>query len=149
MEWCLVGVVGVVMWPCCADESARSAARAARRGHAVNVEAAGVARTGRGSQGVAQQWRVHHTGWLVGGEARVRVCHLVAKLLLPSGTRFGKDDADGPIQIVAALGRAADVEVDEVAQCRTVRARNVVAVLGSGRDLGFDDGSSWSSYVGG
>jgi len=86
----------------------------------------------------AQRGRMHHACRLVGGEAWVGICHLVAESLFAVGDAVGKDHADGLVQVVAAFGRAADVQVDKVPQSWAVCARSGT-VFGGG-DLGFDDG---------
>jgi hypothetical protein len=81
---------------------------------------------------------MHHPYWFVGSETRVGARHFVAEPLFPIGHAVGKDDADGLVQVEAALGRAAYVQVNEVTQSWAVWASDG-SVFGGGH-FGFDDG---------
>ncbi len=82
---------------------------------------------------------MHHPDRLVGAEAWVGICHLVAEPLFTVRDTVGKDHADGLVQVMAPLGRAADVQVDQVAQGWAVFAWDRTVFRGGA--LGFDDGS--------
>lgn len=85
-------------------------------------------------------------GWLVRTIPRLRILDLIVQFLLPVRDTVREDDADGRVQVEPALGRAADVEVDEVPESGLILV-GVVRNWGLGpvgflRQRHVDDGPS-------
>ena len=85
------------------------------------------------------QRRVHHAYGLVWREPRLWVRDFVAESLFAVGNSVGEHHPDGLVQVVPAFGRAADVQVDEVAERRPLW-RSSCALFGVWY-VWFDDGT--------
>ena len=70
---------------------------------------------------------MHDTDGFVRRESRLGVGDFVAETLLSVGDAVRKDDADTLVEIEPTLGRAADVQMDEVAEDGAVCCPGFVA----------------------
>ena len=70
---------------------------------------------------------MHGTDGFVRRKPRLGVGDFVTETLLSVGDAVGKDDADALVEIESTLGRAADVQMDEVAEDGAVCCPGFVA----------------------